>query len=96
MPSAEGKFFSRFWSSGSAGGLVCGKGLGHCKELSIEERNQEFHERQKHKFQDEPEPTALVSVSDKLSRTISGALHECEPRMERAEEVWIALIYVPH
>lgn len=66
MPSAEGKFFSRFWSCGSAGGLVCGKGLGQRKELSFEERNQEFNERHKRKFQDEPEPTALVSVSDKL------------------------------
>jgi hypothetical protein len=96
MPNAEGKFFSRFWSCGSAGGLVCGKGLGQRKEPSFEERNQEFNERYKHKFQDGPEPTALVLVSDKLSRTISGTLHECKDEKERAEDVWIALIYVPH
>jgi hypothetical protein len=93
MPSGEGKFFSRFWSRSSAGGLICGKGLDQRKELSFEERNEEFNERHKH-FKDEPELTAFVSVSDKLSRTISGALQRAEK--ERAEDVWIALIYVPH
>ncbi|KAK0110991.1 hypothetical protein ONS95_001372 [Cadophora gregata] len=94
MSSVEGKFFSRFWSHSSAGGLVCGKGLAHRRELSFKERYQEFNDHHKHK--DEPEPTALVSVSDKLSRTISGALRRCKHREERAEDVWIALIYVPH
>lgn len=92
--SAKGKSFSRFWSRYSAGGLVCGKGLGQRKELSFGERKQEFNERHKHRFQDEPEPTTLVSVSDKLSRTLSGALHE-HNEGERAEDIWIALIYVP-
>jgi hypothetical protein len=64
--------------------------------LSFEERNQEFNKRHKHRFQDKPEPTALVSVSDKLSRTISGALHECNAQEGRAEDVWIALTYVPY
>jgi hypothetical protein len=29
-------------------GLVCGKGVGQRKELSLEERNEEFNERHKH------------------------------------------------
>ncbi len=95
MHGAKGKSFSRFWSRCSAGGLVCGKVLGQRKELSFGERKQEFNERHKHRFQDEPEPTTLVSVSDKLSRTLSGALHEHNVEGERAEDIWIALIYVP-
>ena len=93
--SAKGKSFSRFWSRCSAGGLVCDKGLSQRKELLFGERKQEFNERYKHRFQDEPEPTTLVSVSDKLSRTLSDALHEHNVERGRAKDIWIALIYVP-
>ena len=93
MSSAKGRFFSRFRSRCSAGGFVCGKGLSQRRELSDVERKQEFNER--HKYRVQGEPTALVSVSDKFSRTISGALQKHNHEGERKEDIWVALIHVP-
>ena len=65
----------------------------NAKSCHLGRRIQEFNYR--HRYTSQNKPTVLVSVSDKLSRTISGALRERNVKEEREEDIWIALIFVP-
>ena len=61
---------SRFWSSSSAGGLVCGRGIENRYRLSHTELLGEFGG--KHRYKHNTLPTALMSTTDKITRTLSG------------------------
>lgn len=90
------RFYIRSFSSASVGSFTSGRGAVG-EKLDNDEKLAEF---QKHRFLNNTEPTALVSVSSRFINTLSRALVKwCgidkggyKVDQEPADEIWIAFI----
>lgn len=89
-------FVSRFYYRLSAGAIICGEGLDDKRFLSLTEVREEFRwHRNKNQIE---RPTALVSTSSNILRTISGAFahwRKWEEEGVRADEIFIAFMRLP-